>query len=436
MGAPMIRVDPMLLDPRWATPRQMEVLQAIIKHGSMREAARALGVNFSSVHSALNRVEAKAAIFGYKPQHDLRQQVLQRSKQPAAAAVEVSTPQILEPLRKLLGKGTFTPAELADQLKATRGTVIDALDVLADQGVNVQEFSGRFTVPHAPAPTHAINSKTLPIYTSRPDGTYLFGFTSDNHLCSKYERLDVLNDLYDQYAAQEVDRVFNAGNWIDGEARFNMHDLLVHGMDAQVKYLVANYPQRAGIKTYAVAGDDHEGWYCNKTGVNIGRYAERAMHDAGRQDWVDLGYMEAFVRLVHHETGKSAVLHLIHAGGGTAYALSYTTQKIAEAYDGGEKPAVALVGHYHKLSYHLSRNIHMIQTGTTEDQTPFMRKKKIPAHVGGGICKLTQDPQTGAIKACRVEFFNFFVQDYYNDRWSHSNDVNQADRGAEGTNGL
>jgi len=430
MGAPMIRVDPMLLDPRWATPRQLEVLKMVADKGSMREAARALKVNFSSVHSMLKAVESKAARFGYIAHHDLSEETAKRkpahSTLPVAAALaSVASP---DALRKLLAKGTFTPAELAEQLHTTRGAVIDQLDALTAAGINVQEFSGKFTVHSVPAPKHAFDSKDLPTYTSRPDGTYLFGFTSDNHLGSKYAREDVLNDLYDKFAEQGVDRVFNAGNWIDGEARFNMHDLLVHGMDAQVQYLVKNYPQRPGIVTYAVTGDDHEGWYCNNTGVDIGRYAERAMQDAGRKDWVDMGFMESFVRLVHVDSGESTVLHLMHPGGGTAYAISYTVQKIVEGYDGGEKPGVLLAGHYHKMSYNMVRNVHAIQTGTTEDQTPFMRKKKIPAHVGGGICQLRQDPRTGAITACRPEFFNYFVKGYYNNRWSHSGDVQHADR--------
>jgi DNA-binding CsgD family transcriptional regulator len=407
----------------------MEVLKKIAEKQSMREAARSLRLHVSTVRDVVERVTNKAATFGYVPQHDLTQQTV-KAKQTGAFAPQPPAPVVLEmdALRKLLGKGSFTPAEIAEQLKVTRGAVIDGLDTLLTQGVNVQEFSGKFTVQHMPAPKHAFDSKNLPTYASRPDGTYLFGFTSDNHLGSKYARLDVLNDLYDKFAEQGVDRVFNAGNWIDGEARFNMHDLLVHGMDAQVRYLVANYPQRKGITTYAVAGDDHEGWYCQSSGVDIGRYAERAMQDAGRKDWVDMGFMESFVRLVHADTGESTVLHLMHPGGGTAYAISYTVQKIVEGYDGGEKPAVLLAGHYHKMSYNMVRNVHAIQTGTTEDQTPFMRKKKIPAHVGGGICKLTQDPRTGAITSCRVEFFNYFVKDYYNNRWSHSGDVQHADR--------
>lgn len=371
----------------------------------------------------------------------MRRRLAEKGQMDAPAKSVVAVPEVQDPpkpanavdadaLKAALKRAPLTIDEIAEKFKTTRGRALVAVEELMASGANVHDFGGRFSINVAPAPRHEVGGD-IPVYTSRPDGTYKFGFTSDNHLCSKYSRLDVLNDLYDHFERQGVDRVFNAGNWIDGEARFNMHDLLVHGMDRQVRYLAENYPRRPGITTYAVAGDDHEGWYCQRDGVDIGRYAERVMREQGRQDWVDLGYMEAYIRLVNAKTGQSCMLHVMHPGGGSAYAISYTVQKIVEGYDGGDKPAVLLAGHYHKLGYNLVRNVHCIQTGTTEDQTPFMRKKKLSAHVGGGIIELTQDEVTGAIKSCKVEFFNYFVRDYYNNRWSHSGDVQLADRVGE-----
>lgn len=360
--------------------------------------------------------------------HGFDKPVQERPPMPQPVPVSARPAFDLAVLRDALRKTPMTPEQIVERFGISRARAEVALEDLQQQGLDVQEFGGRYSIGKAmPAPRHE-RGLALPEYRSRPDGTYLFGFTSDNHLASKYARVDVLNDLYDRFAEQGVDRVLNAGNWIDGEASFNMHDLLVHGMDAQCRFLAEHYPRRPGITTYAVAGDDHEGWYAQKEGVDIGRYAQNVMRDHGRDDWVDLGYMEAFIKLVHAETGKHTMLHLMHPGGGSSYAVSYAVQKIVEGYGGGEKPAVLLAGHYHKLSYNMVRNVHAIQTGTTEDQTPFMRKKKLSAHVGGGICQLRQDPKTGAITACRVEFFNYFVRGFYNNRWNMAADVQLAGR--------
>jgi hypothetical protein len=254
------------------------------------------------------------------------------------------------------------------------------------------------------------------------DGTYV-AKRCVVHNCSKYSRLDVIEALYDQFAAAGITRVYNAGNWIDGEASFNRHDLVVHGMDAQCRYLAEHYPRRDGITTYAVAGDDHEGWYAQREGVDIGRYAERVMRDAGRTDWVDLGYMEAPVLLQRRDSDKASVLAAVHPGGGSSYALSYSIQKIIESLDGGEKPAIGLYGHYHKLWAGNIRNVWCVQTGCTQDQTPFMRKKKLEAHVGGAIVEAYQCPETGAILRCRVELLRFFNKGFATDRWSHAGPV-------------
>jgi len=265
-------------------------------------------------------------------------------------------------------------------------------------------------------------------YVSRADNTFYFGATGDSHLCSKYAREDVLADLYNRFERAGVDRVFHTGNWIDGEHRFNRHELNTHGLDPQCRYLAKNYPARKGIVTYAVAGDDHEGWYAQREGVNIGRYAEQCFRDAGREDWFDLGYVEAYVRLINANTGKESVLSVVHPGGGSSYAESYSIQKIIESYEGGEKPAVALYGHYHKMLAGEYRNVWWFQTGCTKDQDTFGRKKKLRYVIGGGLIRLEQDPSTGAIIGFAPEMIRYFNRSYYNGRWSHHGPVNHPRR--------
>jgi hypothetical protein len=105
-------------------------------------------------------------------------------------------------------------------------------------------------------------------------------------------------------------------------------------------------------------------------------------------------------------------LRVVHPGGGTAYALSYTMQKLVESYQGGEKPTIILAGHYHKLDYSFPREVHAIQMGTTCDQTLFMRKKKIQAMVGGGIVEARR-AKDGAINRVKVEFITFYDKSFY-----------------------
>lgn len=248
-------------------------------------------------------------------------------------------------------------------------------------------------------------------------GFYRFGYVTDNHLGSKYERLDVLNRLYDIFQEEGITTVFNTGNWIDGEARFNMHDLKVHGFDAQIKYMLEHYPQREGIVTKYIAGDDHEGWYTQKHGIDAGRLLQERAQKFGRTDLEYLGYMENDVILKSKDGKGETVIRLLHPGGGSAYAISYAPQKIVESYSGNEKPNVLLVGHYHKASYDYIRGVHVVQGGTTMDQSPFMRKKRLAAHLGGWIIEFTTHPN-GAIDRFRAEFIPFYDKEFYT-KWKY-----------------
>jgi hypothetical protein len=326
-----------------------------------------------------------------------------------------------------LKKGAASLEQLAQDVRGTPGQVLDALLGLQRGGVNVHAFGDVWSLEKAP---DLGGGGTVHAYRSRPNGTYRFGWLGDTHLCSKYERLDVLRDIYRRFADADIDRIFHAGNWIDGEARFNKFDLLVHGMDAQVHYFGEQYPVAPkGLVTYSIAGDDHEGWYCQREGVDIGKYCENELRAMGRTDWVNLGYMEAFVPLEHAGTGKTQHLHLVHPGGGSSYATSYTVQKLVESYSGGSKPAVLLAGHYHKLEFLPVRNVWTIQTGCTQDQTPFARKKRLHYALGGGVCELEQDGETGAIVGCTVTMWTYYDRGFYNNRWSLSGPVALPDRG-------
>ncbi len=367
---------------------------------------------------------------------------LSRRQAAAKEIIRLMQDEVKESLRKK----ALTLQELSEKLEYPESLLVSTLELLEGKGFNIHQRGNKFTIEKSlPLPTSLGNNQPLnhadvseidrmnvldsiPTYYSREDNTYVFGACGDNHLCSKYERLDVGEDLYDRFAAAGVDRVFNTGNWIEGESRFNKFDIHTHGMDAQCQYFAKTYPKRDGIVTYAVAGDDHEGWYAQREGVDIGKYAENVMRQNGREDWVDLGYMECFIRLVNSNTGKSAILSVVHPGGGSSYALSYSIQKIIESLDGGEKPAVGLYGHYHKIWAGNIRNVWCLQTGCAQDQTPFMRKKKLEAHVGGALVTLEQDPLTGAIIGFTPQLFRYFNKGYYNNRWSHSSEVDLPER--------
>lgn len=321
-----------------------------------------------------------------------------------------SCPLPADELKKLLATSPSL-IDLANHFDCSPSRVQSALGWLQQNHLMVAETAEGITLATSieRLEPHAIDTAQF------SDEEFCFGITADNHVGSKYARLDVLNDLADRWHAQGVSKVFVAGNWIDGSGRrFNQHDIYVAGVDGQVANFIEKLPKRKGLEWDILSGDDHEGWFVQDEHVNIGHVLEDEAKRAGRLDIHDLGYMERDIELV--QPHGSARIRIAHMGGGSAYALSYSMQKYVESLQGGEKPNVIIGGHYHKFDYNYAREVHLIQPGCTQDQTPFMRKKKLQAMVGGCTLWIRQN-ELGIITSCKVEWMPYYDQKYYAYRW-------------------
>jgi hypothetical protein len=312
---------------------------------------------------------------------------------------------ILEYLKHHPGLHQFSL--VAKSLNAPLETVMEAIGKLARDGKNIHVSPAGVELLHD-LPT--LRADTINVRNTGKSEHHVIGVTGDNHLGSKYSRLDVIEALFDIWKDQGVTTVLQCGNIIDGECRFNRFDLEAHGLQEQTDYLIQHWPHRKGMVTEFVTGDDHEGWYVQREGVNIGEHLMLAARAAGREDLVFVGHME---RQIEYKAGaQKARIAMIHAGGGTAYAISYTDQKLVESYQGGEKPTILLTGHFHKFNYGYPREVHAVQVGTTMDQSPFMRKKKIQAMVGGVTLEFDLDHRA-LIHNTRVTWHPFYDRDFY-----------------------
>lgn len=335
-----------------------------------------------------------------------KEEVLEREAKDKGEKSATETKE-LERVKELIKKPTSI-IEIANELNKSPKAVEEIIKKLKDKKYNVHLTDNKYEL----SSNFIVGGETKVIDTTAFENkTYKIGFITDDHLCNKAERLDVINAVFDIYEEEGITDVYNAGNWIDGEARFNKLDLHTFGMYNQVKYFVDNYPQKPGMNIHFIAGDDHEGWYQQREGVIIGAYAEMIARKNGREDLHYLGYMERDIELKASE--GSAVLRVVHPGGGTAYALSYQPQKLIESLTGGDKPQILLIGHYHKAEVLPAyRNVRAVQGGCGCDQTRFMRKKRIEAHIGAWIVEFQQS-KDGAINRFKTEWLSFFDSDYY-----------------------
>lgn len=320
---------------------------------------------------------------------------------------------IMEFLRRK--KKIYTIEDLANELVTSPKRIKESITELRIGGHTIEVDEGVVELQSQLPP----RSEPIKIDKKLLDGNkFKFLLTGDNHLANKHERLDVLNALFDIAESEGVTTCYQVGNMIDGDHYFNKHEVHCIGLDKQSEYLVQNWPQRKGIITNFITGDDHEGWYINRENIDVGFYLQQKFEKAGRNDFQNIGHVEADILL----PGKKnrSVLRLIHAGGGTAYATSYTTQKIVESYQGGEKPRILCVGHYHKANFDYAREVFTFQAGCTCDQTTFMRKKRIPAHVGGWIIEVTIN-NDGDVVRCKGDWVPFYDKGTYTRAWRPRN---------------
>lgn len=271
--------------------------------------------------------------------------------------------------------------------------------------------SGGAVVEHdveLPAPAFG----RLPLSVINSSDWISFGLVADTHLCCKEERLDALQCQYDLFKSEGITTVFHAGNLVDGYIpKINGASVHETSIDGQCQYVIDNYPQRDGVVTHFITGNDHEGWW-QKEGFNFGAYLMYLAGNQGRTDLNYIGHVESDVEVRVKGTSKPTIIRIAHPGGGCPYARSYVAQKVTESYEGGEKPAVLVLGHHHVSNYLNERNIHVINMPGFQSQTIFGRTKRLRYEIGGAILSFKVNKE-GAITRCRPEFNLFFDRTYY-----------------------
>ena len=98
---------------------------------------------------------------------------------------------------------------------------------------------------------------------------------------------------------------------------------------------------------------------------------------------------------------------LVRRNGRSAFSgNSYRPQKIVEQLEGGTKPDILAIGHFHKAEWMPAyRNVCVLQSGAFQWQTPFMRDLGLAAHVGGWIIKVTMGKSAASYGGKFIAFY-------------------------------
>jgi DNA polymerase II small subunit/DNA polymerase delta subunit B len=216
---------------------------------------------------------------------------------------------------------------------------------------------------------HFYNSKRIKI-----------GVISDTHIGSKYFDYNAFDESVKTFNKEKVEAIYHAGDVIEGMSNRQGHiyELSHIGTSAQINHaveLLNQYKQPLFFTT-----GNHDEWSKVKAdqGVLVGEILEDKIKNS-----TFLGEYTADIKLT-----PTTKMRLTHEGA-NAYALSYSLQKRINGLAGGDKPDILLNGHIHKYIYMFYRNIHSMECGTFQKQTPFMAMKGSPAMVAYSVLDIS-----------------------------------------------
>lgn len=251
------------------------------------------------------------------------------------------------------GKGFI---EICEELKLKDYEVLGLIELLKQDGELIDFIDGEIVKLKKPI-------KNNDVYEMPNNKEHLkLLLISDTHLCSKYDRLDILKYLYAKAEDEGIKHILHSGDFTDGRSNRpeQIYELKEASFEGQVEYCIEKYPTFGG-KTYVIQGN-HDNWWYKSNGSEILRPIAKE-----REDIIYLGADVADMKI-----GKLKI-RLFHGQGGIAYSKSYKIQKYLDTIPIEEKPDILQTGHIHQAFYYKQDNTHCFQTSCLEDQTPYCR---------------------------------------------------------------
>lgn len=238
-----------------------------------------------------------------------------------------------------------------------------------------------FRVSKAPPIERASAQLVLPLSAG---GKLKVGIVSDTHIGSKYQQITALRDFYAYADSQGVQAFLHAGDMLEGihqAHRDAAYEQYVHGVDAQIDAVVAQYPRSQNGPTYFVDGN-HDDWAFQQVGTTSGRWIASL-----REDLLYMGYHSAFLTL------NDQIRFLLQHGsrGGGTYAKSYKIQRLIEQLSETERVEtdIALFGHWHQdlyLGHYMGTFTFMLPCFKAQDR--FLRSLGRNPTIGGLLLEI------------------------------------------------
>ena len=261
--------------------------------------------------------------------------------------------------------------QVVDTFDLTRLEILGLVQDLRDSGFNiiVKEYDDGFHLLNQGDPT----KQEVSHYKFETDENNEFKFVaiSDVRLGSKSQQLGILNDIYKKAQEQGIHNVIVCGNISAGLRPITDTETnFIDDTQAQIDYIVANYPKVEGINTYFISGKLDKK-HMTKNKINIGqRIADQ------RPDMIYLGEDTCNIDI------DRVKMQVMSTKLSKTYTASCRTQQTADAYRSEDKPDVVLYGGLLQMEKYTYRDIKFISTPSVCATDKEMEAKRYANTIG------------------------------------------------------
>jgi len=260
---------------------------------------------------------------------------------------------------------------VSSTLNLTDFEVLGLVHDLIESGINiiVKQYDDGF---------HLLNQgdiidRDVSTYSFETDDSNEFKFVAiaDTRLGSKSQQLAILNDIYRKAQSLGIKNVILCGNISAGlKPITDTESNFIVDTQAQIDYIVNNYPKYEGVKTYFISGKIDDKHISTKK-INIGKRiaAERPDMIYLGEDICDISIDRIKMQVMNSKLSKT-------------YTASYRTQQTLDAYRSEDKPDILLYGGLLQMEKYTYRDVNCISVPSVCATDKEMKTRRYSNTIG------------------------------------------------------
>ena len=315
--------------------------------------------------------------------------------------------ELLVKLKDRLKERECSLESLAQEFEVSELDIMGYIRILKNKGENInitKKRDGIYIENFGDNKVSNHNTKTI----INDEEEYKILLISDTRLCSKFEQISILNNIYQIANDMGIKTVLHMGDLTEGvyfgKQRIYNQTVLHHNPDTQALYVKNNYPYIKGMTTYFITGEHDLSFLKSKSREDIGTDIANL-----REDLVYLGQKNCMIYLQDSDGHKPILIDMRHPEGKIPYTISYKPQQIVDAMRSEERPDILNFGHFLVQDTFRHHDVLINQVPSLTATTPEMVDRGYNNVIGATILTLHFDKTKKQSKLVHVArmFINY-----------------------------